>query len=134
MATLVSDFKLVTNRDFLACLDGITHRLSSFQPYAAALVEREFGIDQITMTGEKPIDAQFVGIKDFFVSFQGDDDVSIGLKPLVLVPDKVGDKGCSHELVVGCSPAIEITVLLHKLERISRPVLPFGWNNVEMSE
>src|SRR5208337_2696230 len=134
MAALVPDFKLVADRDFLACLDGITQRLSSFQRHAAALVERKVRIDQITMIGEKPIDAHSIGIEDFFVRFQGDDDVSIGLKSLLLVPDKGGDKGRSHELVVGCSPAIKVTVLLHKLERIGRPILPLGWNNVEMSE
>ena len=87
MTALVLDLKLVTDRDFLAYLNGVTYRLSSFQPHAATLVEREFGLDQITMIGEKPIDAQSVGVKDFFVSFQGDDDVSIGLISFLLVPD-----------------------------------------------
>src|SRR6516162_1594859 len=86
------------------------------------------------MIGEKPMDAQSIGIEDLFVRFQGDDDVPIGLKPLLPVADKGGDKGRSHELVVGCSPPIEITILLHKLERIGRPVFSLGRDNVEMSE
>jgi hypothetical protein len=65
VAALVLDLKLVTDRDFLACLDGIAQRFSSFQPDAAALVERKFGINQIAMIGEKPIYPKPIGIEYF---------------------------------------------------------------------
>ena len=56
MAALIFNVELITQRDLLAGLDAVPDRLAVLQSDAAALVQCEFGIDQVAMVPEQPLD------------------------------------------------------------------------------
>src|SRR5712671_1331739 len=132
VAALVFHVELKIQHDFLAGLDAVPDRLAVLQSDAAALVQCEFGIDQIAMVLEQPLDPQRVTVKDFLVGLERQDDVAIGPVAFLLVANEIGDKGRRHVFVVARAAGIEIAVLLRQLERLARPVLAAGRHDVEM--
>ena len=132
VATTIFDLELVGQRDLLAGLDAIPDRLAILQPDPAALVEREFGIDQVAVVLEQPLDAEAIAVEDFLVGLERDDDVAIGLVALVPVANEIGDKGSRHIFVVRAAARIEVAVVLGELERFDRPVVADSRNDIEM--
>src|SRR5260221_14513456 len=62
VAALIFHFELITQRNFLASLDAVPDRLAVLQSDAAALVQCEFGINQVAVVLEQPLDSQAVTV------------------------------------------------------------------------
>ena len=99
---------------------------------AAALVDRELGVDQILVVLHEPLGA--VEIAAFFVGREREDQVAIRLEAFVLQPNQVGHELRRHRLVVAGAAAVEEAVLLDERERIHRPVLALRFDDVEVRE
>jgi hypothetical protein len=112
----------------------LCHHAAAAHSDAGALVEREFGVDQIAVVLQQPADADGVAVEDLLVGLQHQDDVAVGLVAFLAVPNHVGDEYSRHELVVDGATAVEIEVLLGQLERIDRPVLAPRLNDIDMGE
>ena len=134
MAAAIVHVEPIADRDLLGGLHAVADRLAVLQPDAAALVQREFGVDQVAVVFQQPLNAERVGVQNLLVGLQRQDDVAIGLVAFLLVADHVGDEGRRHELVVAAAARVIIAVLLDQLERIERPVLAPGRHHVEMRQ
>ncbi len=102
------------------------------QPPAAALVERERGINERSVIGDQPSHA--VRDPGLLVGSQRHDHVAFRRPVLLLIPNEVRNPDGGHGLVVARSAAIEVAVLLGQDKGIERPVLPLRLDNVEMRE
>ena len=134
MTAFVFDGQLVAHRDFFAGLDRVADWFAVLQPDTAALIQGEFGIDQVAVVFQQPLDSQRILVEDFFIGLQRHDDVAVGLVALLSVADEIGDEGRRHVFVIAAATGIKIAVLLDQLERIGRPVLAAGGNHVDMSD
>src|ERR1700674_372633 len=110
VAALVFHVELIGQRNLLAGLDAVPDRLAVLESDAAALVQREFGIDQVAMVLEQPLDAEAIAVQNFLVGLERNDDIAVWLVALLLVANKIVDKGRRHVLVVAAAAGIEITV------------------------
>ena len=99
----------------------------------AALVQRQFRVDQFAMILEQPIDA-VVGAAAFFVGGERHDDVAVGLETLSLVANQVRDPDGRLRLVVAGAASVEEAVLFGELKRIHAPVFALGFDNVGVGE
>src|SRR5258706_7300036 len=134
VAALIFHFELIAQRNFFAGLDAVPDRLAVLHSDATALVQCEFGIDQVAMVLEQPLDSQAVTVQNFLVRLKRYDDIAIRLVAFLLVTNEIGNKGGRHVFVVAAAARIEIAVLLDQLERIERPVLAVGRHDVEMRQ
>src|SRR5258706_9252255 len=134
VAALIFDVELITQRNFFAGLDAVPDRLAVLQSDAAALVQCEFGIDQVAMVLEQPLDSQAVTVQNFLIRLERYDDIAIRLVAFLLVTNEIGDKRRRHEFVVAAAACIEVTVFLNQLEWIERPVLAVSRHDVEMRQ
>jgi hypothetical protein len=92
VAAAIFDIELIAQRDLLADLDAVPDRLAVLQSDAAALIQREFRIDQVAVILDQPLDAELIAIEDLLVGLERNNDVALRLVALVLVADQVGDK------------------------------------------
>ncbi len=134
MSAFVGDLEPVRYADFLAGLDVVAYRLAALEADAAAFVQCEFGVDQIAVVVEEPLDAEPVSVEDFLIGLEREDDVAIGLVAFLLVADHVRDEGRRHEFVVARAAPVVIAVLLDELEGIGRPVLRLRLDDVDMGK
>src|SRR5450631_810377 len=112
VAALVLHLELIGQRDLFAGLDAVPDRLAVFQSDAAALVQCKFGIDQVAMVLEQPLDPETVAVENFLIGLERDDDIAFGLVTFLLVTNEIGDKGRRHVFVIAAAARIVIAVLL----------------------
>jgi hypothetical protein len=101
----------VEQRDFLAGLDAIADRLAVLEADAAAFVEGEFCVNQVSVVVDEPPDAKRIGVADLLVRLQRHDDVAVGPITLLFISDEVRDERRCHEFVVGGAAAVVVAVL-----------------------
>ena len=116
----------------LARLDLVGQVLALPHVAAAAFVDRELGVDQILVVLHQPVDA--VEGAAFLVGRERQNQIAIGREAFLLQANQVGDELRRHRLVVARAAAVEEAVLLEERERIERPVLALGLDDVEMRE
>ena len=88
VAAFVANFKAEIHDVLFADLQivGDVLAVNDFAP--AAFVQTEFGIDEIAMIFDEPVNA-VERATAFFVGRERDDDVAIGLVTFAFVPDQV---------------------------------------------
>ena len=87
MAAGIGDGELVVGVELFAGIDGEDGRLAVMQLHAAAVgVEDIFGVDEIAMVLDEPIDT--IGFAAFLIRGQGENDVALRTKALAVQPEK----------------------------------------------
>src|SRR6185312_3600298 len=100
---------------------------------AAAFVECELGVDQITLVGREPFSTveSAVGLLA-----AGERDLHRSLGPVArfLETDQGIDEYRGHRFVIERTATIEVTILLNQCERVTGPVLSLRLDDVEMGD
>ena len=92
--------------------------------------ERIFGVDQIPMIGQQPLDA--VVIATFFVGCECDDQITIRYIAFFAKTEESSNPGRCHGFIVGSATAPEVAFPFKKFERIDRPILPRRLDHIQM--
>src|SRR3954471_10893215 len=132
MAAGVGHLEVKILIDLLARLHLVGEVLAFAQVAAAAFVDRELGVEQVLVVLDQPLGA--VELAAFLVGGQHQNQIAVRCYPLLLQADQVGDELRCHRLVVAGAAAVEEAVLLDEGERIHRPVLALGFDDVEVGE
>jgi len=114
----------------LGRLDLVGQVLPVAHVAAAALVDRELGVDEIPVLADQPLGA--VELTALLVCGEREDQIAFRLEPFPLQANQVGDELRGHGLVVARAAAVEPSVLLAEDERIERPVLALRIDDIEM--
>mmetsp|Transcript_6694 Transcript_6694/g.28037 ORF Transcript_6694/g.28037 Transcript_6694/m.28037 type:complete len:473 (-) Transcript_6694:4052-5470(-) len=135
VAALVDDLELEALEHLLAGLHAMEQGLAlGGERTAAALVERQLGVDQRPVMLEQVFHAVERAGSDFLAAGQGEDEVARRLQPFLAGPDHVGHVDGRHRLVVRHSAAVEIPALLDELEGVAQPVLAPRLDHVHMGQ
>src|SRR5579862_3950861 len=133
VAAGIFHLELVIGVDLFASVDGHHHGLAVLRVDAAAVgIEDVFGVDQIAMIAEQPVDA--IGIAALFVGGKRDDDVAIRAIVFLGEANQRGDVDRVAVLHVLRAAAVGVAVFFDELEGIGGPIEAWGFDDVEMAD
>src|SRR5262245_53410559 len=98
----------------------------------SAFVQRELRVDELAAVLDQPVDA--VEAAAFFVRREGENEIAVRSKALLLQANQIRRDDRRHRFVVARAAAVEESVLLEEDERIERPVLAPRLDDVEVRE
>ena len=133
VTTRVGRHQLIVAVDLLRAIELIVQRLAVVaDDRGAIVVEHEFGVDELAMVLQQPVDA--VRAAALLVRGEREDDVAIGAEAFLLH----ADEGRHHDgvavLHILRAAPVEVAVLFDELERIGRPVLAPRLHHVEVPD
>ena len=134
MAAGVGDGELVVGVELLAGVDGEDGGFAVVQLHAAAVgVEDEFGVDQVAVVLDQPVDA--VRLAALFIGGEREDDVAVRTEAFALQAEEGLDQDGVGLLHVLGAAAVEVAVFLgDELEGIGGPVVAARFDDVEMAD
>ena len=106
MAALIPNFEADFDHVFFADLDVVGDFLASGLFSPASFVDAEFGVDQVAMGLDQPVDT-VIGPAAFFIGGERHDQVAVRFEAFLLIADQIGDPDGGLGLVVTGAPAIE---------------------------
>lgn len=133
MAAAVCHFETETQIDLLAGLQLVEHALAFFDLAAASVgIQAIDRINQVAVVSHQPIHS--VEAASFFISREGNDDIPVRLKTLLLHANEVGYQESVSGLDVVGAAAVKIPVQLGEFKGIESPVLASCLNYVQVRE
>ncbi len=130
MAALVAGFELKAEIHLLRRLDLKADGLAVLDYAASAVgVEGEVRVHEVAVLPHQPGDAAARGL---LVGRQDHDEVPVGNEALLPVADEHRDQRRDTRLVVAGAAAVVVAVLLLEDERVERPVLLAGLDDVHV--
>src|SRR5262249_15600504 len=128
----ICHFEAKVLKYFFACLHLVCQITALPHAAAAALIDSEFGVNEIPVIFHEPVDA--IEITALFVRCQGENEIAIRRETFLFQTNQVRNKLRRHRLVVARAAAVEEAILLQKRERIEGPVLALGLDDVKVCE
>src|SRR5258708_27963762 len=134
VAARIAHRELVGRVHLLGDLDAVQKRLAVAQLAAAALVDAEFGVDQLALVADQPVDAVGGHVAALFVRGQREDEVALRPEALALELRQDRHEGGGHRLVVDRAAGGEKAVALLQDEGVRLPIRTQGLDNVQIAE
>src|SRR5581483_6670948 len=133
VSALVADLEAKIDHVFFADLQVIGDLPGAVGFSPPALVQREFGINEVAVVLEQPIYA-VERAATFFIRGERDDDVAVGLEAFAFIANQVGDPDGGLRLVITRAAAVEVAILLDKLKRVCGPVFALSFDYIGVGE
>ena len=125
--------ELVVGVELLAGVDGKDGGLALVELHAAAVgVEHIFGIDEVAMVLDQPVDA--IRFAAFLIGGEREDDVAIGLKAFAVQAEEGLDQDGVGLLHVLGAAAVVVAVFGYELEGVGGPVAAACFDDIEMAD
>ena len=129
----IGDGELVIRVELLARVDGEDGRFALVQLHAAAIgIEDVFGLDEIAMILNQPVDA--VGLAALLVRGKREDDVAVGAKAFTMQTEKRLHQDGIGLLHVLRAAAIVVAVLGQELKGVGRPVVTTCFDDIQVAD
>ena len=133
VAALVTDLHAKVQHVLLGNLNVVRNFLPVDHLAPAAFVQAVLGIDPVAVILQQPVHA-VVRSATLFVRRQSDNQITVGLEPLALVANQVGDPDGGLRLVVRRAASVKKAALFAEHEWIEAPVFALGLDHVDVCQ